>query len=96
MNRTKLIYFTKEFHSGAINRLIHLIGILLLVWGVVERNILIVIIAPVIMEMGHIYNHFYLRKPIKYFNLLTLLKTQTIAYTLLALVMTFILLIIEK
>lgn len=91
MNKSKLTYFLGEFHAGFVNRLIHIVGLVLLIWGVMERNFLVIFIAPIIMEMGHLYNHLLLKNPLRHFNLFSLLGVQTIAYILLALVVTLLL-----
>ena len=46
-----------NFHTGIINILIHAIGIALAIYGVWRMNWVLIIIAPIIMEIGHAYNH---------------------------------------
>lgn len=84
MNFKTLTYFLAEFHSGAVNIFLHLCGLLVAIYALLNKNYLLVLLAPIISESGHLYN-FYFRKISYPKNLLTLLVTQLIAYLLLVL-----------
>ncbi|NOS67483.1 MAG: hypothetical protein HOO67_03930 [Candidatus Peribacteraceae bacterium] len=47
-----------SFHKGIVNAVIHVLGISLAVYGVWTMNWPLIIVAPLIMEAGHAYNHF--------------------------------------
>jgi hypothetical protein len=52
-----------QFHKGILNICIHAIGIALAVYGVWQNNWFLIVVAPLIMETGHIYNHVRRIKP---------------------------------
>ena len=58
-----LKYFLGEFHSGTINRIAHIIGFALLIYGLIQRDwIVALVVSPLFMESGHLYNHLVLKK----------------------------------
>lgn len=46
-----------KFHKGVLNILIHVIGILLAIYGVWISSWPLIVVAPIVMEFGHLYNH---------------------------------------
>jgi len=58
-----LKYFLGEFHSGILNRLLHIIGFSLFLYGILKRDwMLALVVSPLVMESGHLYNHLILKK----------------------------------
>lgn len=58
-----LKYFLVEFHSGTVNRLTHIIGFGLLIYGLIHKDWIIAFVwSPLFMESGHFYNHLILKK----------------------------------
>lgn len=53
-----LIFFLDDFHQGAVNHITHFIGFTLLGYGLGIQNLLIILISPLLMEMGHVWNYF--------------------------------------
>lgn len=58
MKKHFIIFFLDDFHHGAINHLIHFVGFTLLGYGLGKPDLLLIIISPLIMELGHVYNYF--------------------------------------
>ena len=54
--------FITKFHSGVLNQLLHLIGFILLFYGIFKLNLVIAILGFTVQEIGHIYNHFFVFK----------------------------------
>jgi len=52
-----IIFFLDEFHHGAANHVIHFAGFTLLGYGLATQNLFIVMLSPLVMEAGHIYNY---------------------------------------
>lgn len=59
MNNAKhhLIFFLDDFHHGAVNHVLHFAGFLLLGYGVGAWNWFVVVLSPLVMESGHLYNY---------------------------------------
>jgi len=57
MEQHFIVFFLDEFHRGAVNHVIHFIGFTLLGYGLGSRNWRLVILSPLIMEMGHVFNY---------------------------------------
>ena len=57
MKKHYILFFLDDFHHGAINHVTHFIGFFLLGYGVGKLNIVLVLISPIIMESGHLYNY---------------------------------------
>lgn len=53
-----LLFFLDDFHRGAINHVIHFIGFTVLGYGLGKQSLLLIILSPFIMELGHFYNYF--------------------------------------
>ena len=51
--KEKIIFFILGFHEGNINRVLHVIGILIMLYAIYSKNIGYVILSLVIMEYGH-------------------------------------------
>lgn len=58
MQRHFIIFFLDDFHHGAVNHLLHAIGFTLLGFGLGKENIILILLSPFIMELGHFYNYF--------------------------------------
>lgn len=52
-----LLFFLDDFHKGAVNHIIHSIGFTVLGYGLGKPNLILIVISPFIMEMGHLYNY---------------------------------------
>lgn len=57
MKKHLLFFFFDDFHRGAVNHLCHFSGFTLLGFGLGKTNLIIIIISPFVMEVGHIYNY---------------------------------------
>lgn len=57
MKKHWLLFFLDDFHRGSINHLIHFIGFTVLGYGLGKPNLILIIISPFIMELGHFYNY---------------------------------------
>lgn len=76
-------YFLGEFHSGAVNRVTHIIGFGLLIYGLVQRDwILAFVVSPLFMESGHFYNNLVLHKYRSKDELIKIIPLQLIGWLL--------------
>ena len=57
MNKHYIIFFLDNFHRGAVNHATHFIGCTILGYGLGTLNLTLIIISPLIMEAGHLYNY---------------------------------------
>jgi len=57
MEQHFILFFLDEFHHGAFNHVIHFIGFTILGYGLGKRNWWFVILSPLVMEMGHVFNY---------------------------------------
>lgn len=57
MKKHFLFFFLDDFHRGAVNHVIHFIGFTILGYGFGKSSLLLIIISPIIMEFGHLYNY---------------------------------------
>ena len=53
-----LFFFLDDFHQGAVNHVVHFIGFTILGYGLGKPSLLLIILSPFIMELGHFYNYF--------------------------------------
>jgi len=81
-----------ECHDGAVNRLIHLVGFVLIGLGIIEKNLMLVITGALIQELGHWYQY-EKTKNIKYSPLFCFKSQLIFAYPLFALVILYVLLV---
>lgn len=58
MKKHFLLFFLDDFHHGAVNHVLHFIGSTLLGYGLGKPSLLLILLSPVIMESGHVYNYF--------------------------------------
>lgn len=58
MRKHFIIFFLDDFHHGAVNHVLHFIGFTVLGYGLGKQSLLLIIISPFIMELGHFYNYF--------------------------------------
>ena len=58
MKKHLLFFFLDDFHRGAVNHVIHFIGFTVLGYGLGKPSLLLIILSPFIMELGHFYNYF--------------------------------------
>jgi len=52
--------YLKEFiecHEGVLNRIIHIAGLGIIVWGIFEKSVSLVILGALIQEGGHFYQY---------------------------------------
>jgi len=54
---SKIHFFLDEFHHGAVNHILHFVGFTLFGYGLGIENWWVVILAPFVMEAGHLYNY---------------------------------------
>ena len=54
---SNLGFFLNEFHQGAVNHIAHFVGFALFGYGLAKRNWKAILLAPIIMEIGHVYNY---------------------------------------
>lgn len=59
----KAVNFFGDFHKGAVNRLAHIIGFAGLFYSVYKVDWKLFAVFLVILEGGHVYNHFVGIKP---------------------------------
>lgn len=53
--KKKFIFFILGFHEGKINRSLHAIGVLVILYAIHIQNIGYAVLSIVIMELGHWY-----------------------------------------
>lgn len=58
MKKHFLIFFLDDFHKGAVNHIVHVIGFTVLGYGLGKPSWPAIFISPFIMECGHLYNYF--------------------------------------
>lgn len=58
MKKHFIIFFLDDFHRGAVNHVIHFIGFTVLGYGLGKPSLILIILSPFIMELGHFYNYF--------------------------------------
>lgn len=58
MRKHLIIFFLDDFHHGAVNHVVHFIGFTILGYGLGKPSLLLIILSPFIMELGHFYNYF--------------------------------------
>lgn len=58
MKKHIIFFFLDDFHHGAVNHVLHFIGFTILGYGLGKPNLLLIILSPFIMEIGHFYNYF--------------------------------------
>lgn len=58
MKKHFIIFFLDDFHHGAVNHVFHFIGFTILGYGLGTRSLLVIVVSPIIMELGHFYNYF--------------------------------------
>lgn len=57
MRKHLIFFFLDDFHHGAINHVTHFIGFTVLGYGLGKPNLLLIILSPFIMELGHFWNY---------------------------------------
>lgn len=57
MKKHYILFFLDDFHRGAVNHVIHFIGFTVLGYGLGKPSLLLIIVSPFIMELGHFYNY---------------------------------------
>jgi len=55
--KRKIIFLALGFHKGHVNRLLHAVGVLFLLYAIHIQNIVYVVISIVVMELGHWYQY---------------------------------------
>lgn len=53
-----IFFFLDNFHRGVVNHLMHFIGFTVLGYGMGSGNIILIILSPFVMELGHFYNYY--------------------------------------
>lgn len=56
MIKNAVAYFS-EFHKGAVNQIVHVVGFAGVFYSIYGRNVLLFSVSVVALESGHIYNH---------------------------------------
>lgn len=56
-NKHIIFFFLDEFHQGSVNHIVHFIGFTILGYGLGKPNLILIILSPIIMELGHLYNY---------------------------------------
>ena len=54
-----------ECHDGIVNKLIHVVGVIIIIFGIYYKNIPIVLLGFLVPELGHTYQY-WKTKNIKY------------------------------
>lgn len=57
MKKHFIFFFLDDFHHGSVNHILHFLGFTLLGYGLGKANIWLILLSPVIMELGHFYNY---------------------------------------
>lgn len=57
MKKHFLFFFLDDFHQGAANHMLHFLGCTLLGYGLGKPSLTLILISPLIMESGHVYNY---------------------------------------
>lgn len=57
MKKHWLFFFLDDFHRGAVNHVIHSVGLTVLGYGLGKPSLMLIILSPFIMELGHFYNY---------------------------------------
>lgn len=87
-------YF-KQFidcHKGTLNRIIHIIGFILIGIGIIEKSLLLVISGGITQELGHVYQYAK-TKNFKESPLYCLKPQSIFAYPLFILIILYVLLV---
>lgn len=58
MKKHFLFFFLDDFHHGAVNHVTHFVGFTLLGYGLGKPSLVLILISPLIMESGHLWNYF--------------------------------------
>lgn len=79
-----------ECHEGTINKIIHIVGFILLGFGIWQKSIFLVFGGAGVQELGHVYQYIKTKNP-KY-SPLHCFKPQTLfAYPLFILIILYVL-----
>ena len=79
-----------DCHEGFLNKALHIIGLLVLFYGLLEKSLLFVLLGAFIQELGHVYQ--YIRTKEKKASPWTCLKPQSVfAYPLLVVAIIYVL-----
>ena len=80
-----------DFHKGTINIILHILGLGGLLYSIHEQKLTIFIAALIILESGHLYNHFTgikkynLRWSILFWRVVVFILFVTLTYTIMKL-----------
>ena len=74
-----IIFFLDDFHRGAVNHIVHFVGFTILGYGLGKQSLLLIIISPFIMELGHFYNYF---RGIHKEHVIKIIPLQWVAWTI--------------
>ena len=55
----KIRFFITGFHQGTVNRVLHALGIALLLYAILIKSITYVVAAIIIMELGHWHQYHF-------------------------------------
>lgn len=78
MKKMTLSLFLGEFHTGLLNRLLHVVGFIILTIGIWRHSIALIIISMITQEMGHLYQHLVVEKGKVQFRTADIMKWQTL------------------
>lgn len=77
MKKHSLLFFLDEFHRGSVNHITHFVGFTVLGYGLGKLSLTLILISPLIMESGHLFNYL---KGIHREHALKITPTQTLAW----------------
>ncbi len=61
--RENTIFFFTDFHKGTINIIFHIISVVVLIYGIVNKDLFLSILGLAVFdEFGHIYNYYIAHK----------------------------------
>lgn len=50
-------FFLDDFHQGAMNHVLHFTGFTMLGYGLGRPDLVAILISPLVMESGHVWNY---------------------------------------
>ena len=58
-----LFQIFKDCHHGTINKILHFIGLITILFGIISLNIYFVFLGAACQECGHVYQYWKYKKP---------------------------------
>ena len=70
-------FFFTDFHTGVVNILLHIISVVVFVYGLFTKNLILALVGlAVIDELGHVYNFCTIHKNDQKYNPLKMVPYQ--------------------